>query len=178
MLQFKAKSPSVEVKGAAILSFLTGMGGFSGMFANILAEHGIAQPNAEAWYRQQSWLSAFETIASKVGPATLKNVGKKIPETAAWPPDVKTIEQALNSIDVAYHMNHRGGEIGHYVCEKIGERSIRIVADTPYPCDFDLGVVEATARKFAPVGVTPTVTHNGAGCRKQGGMKCSYVVNW
>jgi len=41
-------------------------------------------------------------------------IGKAIPESAIFPPEIQGLEMGLSAIDIAYHMNHRGGEIGHY----------------------------------------------------------------
>ena len=179
MAQFKARDPRVEVNGAAVLSFAEAIEVFRDLSLQVLAEHGIVDPKEGEWYPQQAWLDAFKEIAEKTGPATLKAIGKKIPELALWPPDVDTIEKALASIDMAYHMNHRGGDIGHYNFEKTGEQSGKMVCDNPYPCDFDLGIIEATAKRFAPKGVSTNVKHDDSQpCRKKGDDSCTYFVSW
>ena len=114
MAQFKAIVPGVEVCGAAVLSVVEGMDLSQTMALRILKAHGIENPKKDSWHSQQAWLDAFREISEKVGPATLRRIGTKIPETALWPPTVRTIEDAMASIDVAYHMNHRGGPIGNY----------------------------------------------------------------
>ncbi|MDR3578010.1 MAG: hypothetical protein P4L50_29445 [Anaerolineaceae bacterium] len=179
MAQFEALAPEVEVNGPTILSFIKGMGAFKDMFEKILADNGILEPNEGCWYSQQNWLDAFKEIANKTGPATLKKIGMNIPQTANWPSKIDSIQKALESIDVAYHMNHRGGEIGHYRFEKVNDRSSRIICDNPYPCDFDRGLIEATAIKFAKVSEYPICMHeNPQTCRKTGAVKCKYLVTW
>ncbi len=123
---------------------------FRSTTVTILKKHGIVDPQPGHWYPQQSWLDAFQEISTSVGPMTLKVIGKSIPENALWPPQVDDVHKALGSVDIAYHMNHRGGEVGHYRYEKTGERSARVVCDNPYPCDFDAGIIEAAAKRFAP----------------------------
>lgn len=179
MPQFKAIVPWVEVKGAAVLSFLEGMGGFRNRALLILERHGIPDPKEDKWYPQQAWLDAFKEISEHIGQATLEAIGKKIPDTAVWPPEVKSLEDSLASIDIAYHLNHRGGEIGHYRFEKTGGTSARIVCDNPYPCSFDLGIIKATATKFASGKVIPTVKHDDSHpCRRKGGNSCTYNITW
>jgi hypothetical protein len=41
-------------------------------------------------------------------------IGKAIPEKAVLPPEIDSLEKALHSINMAYRMNHRGGEFGFY----------------------------------------------------------------
>jgi hypothetical protein len=179
MAQYKALAPDVEVNGPTVLSFINDMGAFKVMFQKILAENGIIDPKEECWYSQQNWLDAFKVIAQKTGPATLKKIGMNIPSAAIWPPQIDSIEKALASIDIAYHINHRGGEIGHYQFEKVNDRSSRIICDNPYPCDFDKGLIEATAIRFANVGEYPLCKHQDPQvCRKTGASICTYLVTW
>ena len=179
MTQFKAIRPWVEVKGTAVISVIEGMGHFRKAALSILSKHGISDPQEDGWYLQQAWLDAFKEISEKIGSATLEAIGKKIPETAMWPSEIKTIEDALASIDVAYHMNHRGGEIGHYRFEKGSATSAKIVCDNPYPCSFDMGIIKTTASKFVSGKVVPNVIHaDQRHCRKKGAKSCTYVISW
>ena len=179
MAQFKAIVPGVEVCGAAVLSVVEGMDLSKTMALRILKTHGIENPKKDSWHSQQAWLDAFREISEKVGPATLRRIGTKIPETALWPPTVRTVEDALASIDVAYHMNHRGGEIGHYAFQRTGVKSGQMVCGNPYPCEFDFGIVENTARMFAPKGTATSVRHDDSQpCRKKGADSCTYRITW
>jgi hypothetical protein len=119
MAQFKAFAPNVEVNGETVLSVLDGMGPYKESGLKILADNGIKDPQPGVWYPQQAWLNAFKIIADKIGVCTLLAIGKTIPANAKWPPQVDTVEKALVSIDIAYHINHRGGEIGTYHFEKL-----------------------------------------------------------
>lgn len=179
MSQFQALGPNVEVCGAAVMSVVEGLGAFRPTGLKILRKQGIDNPQAEKWYLQQAWLNAFQEIARDVGDPVLRNIGSMIPETAVWPPDVKSIAQALASIDAAYYLNHRNGPIGHYRFEQTAENAGRFVCDNPYPCAFDLGIIEGTSRKFAPADAYPLVEHDATQpCRKNGGGACTYNIMW
>ena len=179
MAQFKTLTPNVEVNGETIQSFINGMGSYQSIFEHTLKENGITKPQKGEWYSQQDWLNSFSVIAQKTGPATLKMIGKQIIHTAVWPPDVNTINKALASIDVAYHLNHRGGEIGHYQYEKLAERKARITCNNPYPCDFDLGVISGAINKFAVPQDRPVIVHEDINiCRKNHGDICVYIITW
>jgi hypothetical protein len=177
--QFKALAPGVQVTGAAVLAVVAELDDLRRIGLRILAGHGIEAPEHDKWYPQQAWLDAFQELAEKTGRATLKAIGRRIPDTALWPREGYSIPAALASIDVAYHMNHRGGEIGHYGFTRTGDRSAMMVCDNPYPCDFDLGIVERTAGKFSPPGTTPSVRHDDSRpCRREGAESCTYLVDW
>jgi len=179
MAQFQAFAPNVMVTGASVLSVVNGMGSFKQTALEILGRHGIKNPEAAAWYPQQAWLDAFREINQSIGAATLRQIGLSIPANAKFPPGIDTIEKALASIDVAYHMNHRGGEIGHLAYSKSGERQATVTCKNPYPCDFDRGIVEAMAARFKPGGAMVKVQHDAAHpCRKTGGESCTYLVSW
>jgi len=187
-LQFKAREPGVQVSGAAVLSIVEGMmhnsdsslrESLRSMALRMLAKHGIHDIRKDEWYPHQAWLDAFREISEHIGSATLRTIGEKIPETALWPSDIEKIEEGLSSIDVAYHMNHRGGEIGHYRFSATGTRSGKMVCDNPYPCAFDLGIIKATARRFTPKGTVVIVEHDDSEpCRNKGGESCTYRISW
>jgi hypothetical protein len=171
--------PEVQNSGAGILAVVGELRDLQQVGLRILARHGIVDPVADGWYPLQSYLEALREIGSLSGPATLEEVGRRIPETAKWPPQVNSIETALGSIDAAYHLNLRGGEVGSYRLEKGEGRTARIVCDNPFPCPFDRGLVARVAEKFAPAGVVPSVQHDeAAGCREKGAKSCVYVVRW
>jgi hypothetical protein len=60
---------------------------------------------------------------------------EKIPENAVFP-HVNTLEQALSSMDGAYRMNHRNGEIGYYKLLSFDGKTKKAVLEcyNPYPC--------------------------------------------
>jgi hypothetical protein len=194
MAQFVAFNPTVEVNGETVLSIVNGMEMFKKEAFDILKTNGIDNPKPGLWYPQQAWLNAFKTISEKLGANTLFLIGKKIPESAQWPPFVDNIEKALGSIDIAYHMNHRIGVealfnpmtgvmkegIGHYGFSKAGDTSVVMVCNNPYPCDFDRGIIDAAAKKFKPSNVlTVNTRHDDSQpCRKKGHDSCTYLVNW
>ena len=179
MAQFQALSSNVMVNGQTVLSVVNGMGSFKQTALDILSRHGIKAPQPNQWYPQQAWLDAFQEINQKIGGATLHQIGLSIPATAQFPPGIDTIEKALASIDVAYHLNHRGGEIGHYAFSKSDERKASITCKNPYPCDFDQGIIQAVAARFKPAGALVKVLHDPAKpCRKKAGDSCTYLVSW
>ena len=193
MAMFVAKTANAEVNGETVNSIISGMGAFKARAIEILSKNGIDGPKAGLWYSQQSWLDAFKDIATLLGPNTLYSIGLTIPENAKFPPEIDSIEKALGAIDVAFHMNHRiNGKvlfdpqtgtiqegIGHYTFERIGEKEGKMICPNSYPCDFDRGIINGTARKFKAVGDIVQVIHNDAApCRKKGADSCEYIINW
>jgi hypothetical protein len=180
MAEFVAVSPNVEVNGETVYAIVDGMGAFQSIAWQILAENGIVDPQPGAWYPQQRWLGAFKKISEALGPSTLFNIGLKIPKNAIFPSEIVTIEDALRAIDVAYHMNHRGGEIGDYRYQENGLKSAKMICRNPYPCAFDRGIITAVAKRFKPHNAPMvSVSHDdSAPCREGGAESCTYLVTW
>jgi hypothetical protein len=177
MAQYIAFAPHVEVNGATVLSITAGMGSAA---LPILAAHGLAHVVRDQWYSQQAWLDAFQAIASLPGSMSdLVGIGMEIPRNAIFPSEIDSIEAALRSIDVAYHMNHRGGDIGHYQVAVVNDQQIDMICENPYPCDFDFGIIYSMARRFCSPGKVAHVFHDSdAPCRKHGADSCTYHVIW
>jgi len=162
------------------MSVIDGLGVFKSLIDDIFSRAGLPADiiaDADQWYSQQSWLDAFRIIAEKIGPRTLFRIGQKIPGNAVFPPQINDVHSALQSIDLAYHANHKnfGSEgIGHYIYQKTGEKEAMITCDNPYPCDFDIGIITAMAKKFSHFA---KVRHEHV-CRKDGYKTCTYTVKW
>ena len=179
MAQFKAFSPRVEVLGEVVLSLVNGMGAFRRLALGILDDHGIHDPQPEEWYSQQAWLDSFKKIAEQIGPNTLYQIGRQIPQQHYFPPGVDSIETVLTDLDDAYRKAHRGGEVGHYRFQVIGMQSGKMTCDNPYPCDFDRGIIQALADRFEPEGSLVDVRHEDrAPCKKAGADSCTYTISW
>jgi hypothetical protein len=180
MAQFIAFDRNVQVNGRTVCSVIDGMGAFQHIATKILTENGIVDPMPDQWYSQQAWLNSFKAIAKKVGARTLYQIGMRIPENADFPDHIDSVEKALFSIDVAYHMNHRGGEIGHYQFKRTGSHSGKMTCKNPYPCDFDRGIIDAMCKKFKPRrSIYVCSKHDETqSCRKEGGDSCTYLIRW
>jgi hypothetical protein len=179
MAQFKAFAPGVQVNGESVLSVVDGMGAFKSKAEKILAQNTIVDVKPGCWYSQQAWLDAFKDISEVLGVHTLFAIGKSIPRNAKFPPGINTIPAALSSIDVAYHMNHRGGAIGDFAVTQSNDRSAVLVCRNPYPCDFDRGVITGTADRFKPPHTSVRVVHDDRKpCRKEGADSCTFLVSW
>ena len=179
MAQYQAYAPGVQVNGQTVLSVVKGMGAFALTASQILERHGIKAPDPMGWYSQQAWLEAFQEIAKSIGPRTLNQIGQSIPANAKFPPGIDNVEKGLMSLDAAYHMNHRGGEIGHYKFTRTADRKGVMECHNPYPCDFDRGIIEAVVRRFVPPGSVPSVVHDSAKpCRSKQGDSCTFLVSW
>lgn len=178
MAQFIAFEENVEVYGQSILAVLKALDAGQEFRQKILAKHGIiVEP--EKWLPQQSWLNAFREISETIGQRTLFMIGKAIPEYAEFPPDINTLEQALNT---AYHMNHRNGEIGHYQVASFDEikKEAIMVCKNPYPSEFDRGIITSLLRQFKPKlsFKYEVILGTSKETRINGGDSCTFRIVW
>ncbi|HRG47513.1 MAG TPA: hypothetical protein PLG41_15005 [Leptospiraceae bacterium] len=197
-MQFKSFEENVEVNAQTVFAIVDGLRHFKSLSKKYLLsvsigteKNGEFQLEPNAWYSQDAWLSAFEKISNEIGDTTLYNIGLSIPKNAIFPPTVINIETAIQSIDIAYHLNHRKkGKIlfdektgkmlegiGHYGYYKLENQNMIISeCNTPYPCAFDRGIISAMASRFKD---HVNVVHDDTKpCRKKGAESCTYKISW
>jgi hypothetical protein len=188
----------LQVLGAGIKGFVEAFGAFSLLAGRCLTEAGIGELDpsgtirldAGGWYSMNAFVRVYMRIERELGSSIIHKVGLSLPRNVAFPPHIHDVLTALQSIDVAYHMNHgRGGEmlfdpatglmregIGHYRVRTPSARQAVVECEDPYPCDLDRGLIEAMSRRFAP---DAKVTHDPkVRCRKHGSPACHFIVDW
>lgn len=153
MAQFIPFDNSVEVRGETVIAVTKGINGmYKNLMIELLEKNGIYMPEPAHWYKQTYWLNTFKDINNYFGPHILYKIGKAIPDNAIFPQGISNLKDALNSIDIAYKKNHRGGEIGYYKLINFNEKSklAYMECKNPYPCHFDRGIITKIATKFKP----------------------------
>lgn len=179
MALFTAYSELVEVNGKTVLSVVHGMGTVKAIGMKYLREAGIPDVNPNGWYKQQLWLDTFRLISVKVGKSTLKAIGRSIPDHAVFPGHISDIHSALQAIDNAYKLNHRNGDIGEYRYRKITEHEAELCCINPFPSEFDEGLIETMAKRYARSGENPSVMLKiNAETRRHGGHSCTFTITW
>jgi hypothetical protein len=191
LTRYLSFSPGVELIGQSVVSFLAATELQTAVMSRILVKSGFPHRVVPTeWYPGQKWLDALRLITESIGDSTLFSIGKRVPESAVWPEEIRTIEAGLASIDVAYHMNHRmDGErmfnvvtgamkegIGHYHHKPAGNRRAVMVCTDPYPSEMDRGIISTIARRFQPTA--EVVLDDTQPSRKRGGESCTYIVTW
>lgn len=168
-------APDSTVSGGNILSMLAAMGPFRRRGEQILEESGIRDVQSEGWYSLPAYVTALRAIGSKMGPNTLFQVGRQIPNHVSMPPGIDSFEKVLASFGQAFDMNHTGAEPGTITFEVKNPRTATITTGTPYPCDFDRGVIVGFFQKLMSLRVTVDPME-GAPCKGRGGETCTYGV--
>lgn len=163
------------VSGGNILSMLAAMGPFRRRGEQILGEHGIQEVTPEDWYPLRPYVDSLLMIGEKMGPNTLFQIGRQIPNHVPLPPGIDTFEKVMASFGMAYDMNHRGVKQGVIPFTITDPRHGTITTGTPYPCDFDRGVIQGFFTKL--LSTRPTVNPvEGKPCKARGGETCTYEI--
>lgn len=182
MAQFVSFDPAVKVIGNSILLFANAMDFGKEERIEILEKHGLANLDGNEWYDLQKWLDAFKELSEGIWASTLFIIGKEIPGNAKFPPAIDSIEKALYSINVAYHMNHSEGDIGSYdvTLFDAAQRKAVMVCSNPYPSDFDRGILAAIVDRFKPEDSATTKVELDLSkeSRVNGADSCTYLISW
>lgn len=165
---------AAQVSGGNILSMLAAMGAFRKTGEQILAERGITNVVADGWYPLRAYADGLAEIERRIGPNTLFRIGKEIPNHIQLPPGLDAFEKVAGSFGPAFSMNHRGAGAGGISYEITGPEQAKIVSATPYPCDFDRGVIQGFFQKL--LKMTLKYEHDPSSCKKKGGERCVHYI--
>lgn len=180
----------VEVLGISITSLTDAFGPLTPVVQGVLAKGGIQNVHGDLWYPVDDLVSALQHVAAEVGENAMFEMGKRVHGSARWPPHITDVHAALTSVNMAYHMNHRDESgplcdpatgllrtrIGGYFYRRTGPRSGVMVCTTPYPSDFERGILVGVARKWRPLANAEL--DPSAPTRKRGGRSCTFVIEW
>lgn len=146
---------------------------------NLLAQGGIQDPRPENWYPLEPYLRLLHEVEHIYGRSALKAMGRAIPDTSRFPPDLDSMERVLHLLNVAYQVNHRGKRIGFYDCLFPAPRQAEVICANPYPCALDEGILERLLERHGTGGPGTGLTHlPGPECRRKGAVACRFALRW
>lgn len=177
MAEYVPFDSNVEVLGQTMISVLDAMG-IDGNAT--LIKHGLPDIKADGWYSQERYLAAYKEIAED-NSMNMVAIGMKVPDMVPWPPNVQTVEDALKGLNIAYEMNHRGGNFGSYQVDFQENRNAVVTCHNPYPSDFDYGLIYRIVQKFRPDDSSDMGVERDDSIpnRKNGdGDTCIYNIYW
>ena len=119
----------------------------------------------------QLWLDALRDIENEVGPAKLRHVGRNVVENADIP--AADTESILMNLDDIYYLNHKG-DVGHYRTSRRKDGTIEVRCETPYPRNFEWGLVEGFCRNKVAHGKRYLVEYIDG--PRTGDLTCTLLV--
>lgn len=173
--------PETEVIGQVMLSYIDNLQ--SAAMRPKLEKYGLLNVQPEKWYPLKPWLDFINEISTEPGfSANMVAVGLKVAEYAIMPPEMKnvTLPQILEGWDLHFHTNHRNGEIGHIVTQKVNDKFYKTIHRHIYPDDLNYGLAYGFARVFLPQGTRFDVWYEDNNHRLDngGGEETVICVRW
>lgn len=135
-----------------------------------------------SWNPRSIWIETLKRLAQAQHTQTLFHLGKKAAKNILFPQEIQTIQSALISMDTVYHDSYleKGKNIGHYHFMSLDDQCAKIVCSTPYPCEFDRGIIEGICQRFKSKDIEFIIVEHldGFPCRKKGSESCTYAISW
>jgi len=195
MTKYKSLEDGISVNKQTVISVIKALPVGEKMRKDLLKRNNIEIDSDAEWFSQQDWLNCFSDIQNLWGERVLFLIGRAIVRNAKFP-KINSLKDALEKLDIAYHLNHCKDNkimydadknfmmegIGHYKLVKYDENEKKaiVVCDNPYPSMFDLGILDELVKRFsmdenlnAKVYLDSTKE-----TRRTGGKTCTYIVEW
>lgn len=147
--------PEAEVIGQVMLSYIDNIQ--ADEIHPLLEKYGVANVKPDEWYRVKPWLDVINDLSKEPNFTTnMVAVGLKVAEYALMPPEMKdvTLEMILMGWNDHFYTNHRNGDLGSIVTEKISDKHFRMTHCHIYPDDLSYGLAYGFARIMLPKGAT------------------------
>ncbi|MFL5562602.1 MAG: hypothetical protein ACJ79K_14115 [Gemmatimonadaceae bacterium] len=168
-------APEALVRGGDVLAMLAATGAFRKTAEQLLAGHGITAVAPDEWYSLPDYASVMHDLEHRIGPQAVFRIGKEIPNHIQLPPGLDSFEKIASAFGPAFAMNHRNAANGGIDYEVTGPGAATIVSGTPYPCDFDRGVILGFFQLL--LRVTPHHQHDNLLCKKKGSAACVHYLS-
>lgn len=169
------ESEKREYFGGSLNSFIAALGHSEELVAKILKEVGLDRIDPTRWYDFDVAISVYFKVAREIGRGAVIAVGKKIIETADFPPGIDDVRTLLMSLGAAYHLNVRGKDVGDILCTIEDDHSATLEWSAAGPCALNFGIIEGCCARY---GTKALVEHGAGGCMEQGAPMCVYQVSW
>ncbi len=156
-----ADTPDVEsgaegatVSGRVLAAIPAAVNEMSGSFERftwrILEEAGTGPVSEQDWYAQETVLAVLAALRDTAGEQVVERVGRFLPELLDWPRDVTTVTEAFEAVGDWYRTVHRGDATVTFTPTGTAGGELRLA--TPYPPEFEAGLVRGLVHRFATDG--------------------------
>lgn len=197
MPPLKKSIEGVEVRKEVIVGIQEVLNQKSIQLKNLsLKSFGLDLEENKAWYPLENLLKLFTYIEKNCSPSILQRIGAEVAKKAKWPDTTQNAEEAIRSINLAYHMNHRRDEqelfdyekgeiiegyIGHDILEIDHKKEVaNFICGSFYPSDFNLGMAKQVLKIFGNnfIAALSVKIDKSQPSRKTGGETCTYNINY
>lgn len=156
---------SAAVSGRLLVAIPEAVTAMSGSFEQftreIMADADTGPIRADDWYDQETALAVIGSLEERGGGQVVERVGRFLPELLPWDTDVPTFTAALEGFGDWYRTWHRSGP-ETFTVRSTGEMEVELTLATPYPDEFERGLVRGLVHQFPTGGTNIWTTVDGA----------------
>lgn len=168
----------IEVLGQAILAVVNSVESGRETMLNFLRRNGIIDLLPDRWYSLDKYLMAYQELAQSMGNGIFYVMGLVTIENL-FPESIKSLDKGLQKVDELYRINHQGLGIGCYKLVEFdyADRSAVMKCNTPYPVEFNNGIITAVLKRFQPNSTSKCIATLG---NDQGAplSTVNYLITW
>lgn len=170
----------VELIGQTVQAYLDNME--SENIQPILEKHDLLNIQPDQWYSAQQFLNVLNELSERSNmSSSFVAIGMAVVEKMVVPPELEaaSLGEVLAGWNNLYQIQHRGGEIGYIVVEKISDTHYKTIHRNIYPDDMSYGVAYGLARRWLPKGTPFTVKYDEHEKRMDnGGVETIIHLQW
>jgi len=175
MAEFMVYHSDSEVSGQVMLDSIHAMGRAA---RSVVNKHIIGELDPDGWYPQQTWLDILREAADEM-QLDLLTIGNRVAANFQMPDGAFSLSRLLELVEDSYHTTHRHADPVHVSATQVAEREVHIVDNSPYPDEFQYGVIFGLFQKLMPMDANLTVRYDdGAPTRSDGADATTYIVTW
>lgn len=172
--------PETQVIGQTMRSFLENLRAED--VQPILQKHGLLDIQPDQWCPAQAFMDVMNDLAQESDlTSNLVAIGMSTIQHAVVPPQLAEapFTKVLESWNTLYARQHRGGNIGGNVIEKVSDQQYKITLGNIYPDDFTYGVLYGMAKRWLPQGTHFKLHYDqGNPRRDEGGVTTILHISW
>lgn len=161
-----------DVRGELVQVCIDGvMSVFQSRMRDMLDEEGIEEPDPQPqeWYPLADFIEVLTTVERNTGESALAKVGESTPRFLDWPSTIDSPQGGLSHLTEMYESEHRQAP-GEYTCESVEDGQARITSTTPYPIQWESGLLKGAAQHFGADYARVDVAEDG--------RKTVFEVHW
>lgn len=143
----RSRTRGAEVRGDALDAIVTAVSALAPAtrmrVQTILADEDVLHVSAGEWYPLATYIDTLDAIEDAVGSTVLHRIGMQLPVTTDGDHDASNPRAVLQELDAIYASVHRGENAGGFEFRQLDASSGVVRSTTPYPDEFDRGILDA-----------------------------------
>jgi hypothetical protein len=147
--KFVSPSPDAEILGRILVAFIKNL--HADEIAPILKKRGVSSFEPDKWYPMQLILDISKDMLDTDvhAPEKLVGIGLTAAEDFPFPPEVKTLQSAIQAVNAMLHQTMRNLPEGFgATVEVIEDKHLRVFSVDPFSTDSTYGFYWGTVNRF------------------------------